>query len=189
MANTLEVPQPNTSSTADIAFLLLIFFLVTTSMAGDKGLSTRLPPPVDSDVEQKVEERNTLVVLVSQENKIMCQKKEIELWELKDIAKEFIENPYNDIHLPKKVPVTINFFGQVEVTKPHVISLQNDRSTKYSKYIEVQNELIAAYNELRDELSLRTFGKPFAELDEERQKAVAEYYPQKISEAEPKEYK
>lgn len=189
MSNNRKVPQPNTSSTADIAFLLLIFFLVTTTMVTDKGLSRRLPPPVDSDVEQKVEQRNTLVVLVSQDNKIMCQKKEIELWELKDIAKEFVENPYNNIHLPKKVPTTIEFFGLVETTKPHVISLQNDRSTKYSKYIEVQNELIAAYSELREELSLRTFGKSYADLDEARQKAVAEYYPQKISEAEPKEYK
>ncbi len=189
MPNNRKVPQPNTSSTADIAFLLLIFFLITTTMATDTGLSLRLPPPVDSDVEQKVEERNTLVVLVSQDNKLMCEKEEIELWELKDIAKEFIENPNNDPKLPKKVPVNIDFFGEVEVTKPHVISLQNDRGTNYSKFIEVQNELIAAYNELRNELSLQTFGKAFADLDEDRQKAVIEYYPLKISEAEPKEYK
>ena len=77
MSNNRKVPQPNTSSTADIAFLLLIFFLITTTMATDTGLSLRLPPPVDSDVEQKVEERKTLVVLVSQDNKLMCEKKEI----------------------------------------------------------------------------------------------------------------
>ncbi len=113
MANKREeLPQPNTSSTADIAFLLLIFFLVTTSMAGDKGLSTRLPPPVDSDVEQKVEERNTLVVLVSQENKIMCQKREIELWELRDIAKEFIENPTTIFIFPKKFPSQLIFLAR-----------------------------------------------------------------------------
>ncbi len=183
-----KLPQPNTSSTADIAFLLLIFFLLTTTMDTDTGLTRKLPPPVEEDVEQKVEERNTLVVLVSYDNRIMCKGREIELWELKDIAKEFIDNPNNSAKLPKKVPVTIDYFGEVEITKPHVISLQTDRSTKYWRYMDVQNELIAAYNELRDELSLKTFGKSYNDLDESHQKAVAAYYPQKISEAEPKTY-
>ena len=183
-----KLPQPNTSSTADIAFLLLIFFLLTTTMDTDTGITRRLPPPVDEDVEQKVEERNTLVVLVSYDNRIMCEGEEIQLSELKAIAKEFIDNPNNSSRLPKKVPVTIEFLGDVEITKPHVISLQNDRATKYWRYMDVQNELIAAYNELRDELSLREFGKPYDELDEPHQKAVAAYYPQKISEAEPKTY-
>ncbi len=183
-----KLPQPNTSSTADIAFLLLIFFLLTTTMDTDTGITRRLPPPVDSDVEQKVEERNTLVVLVSYDNRIMCEGEEIQLSELKDIAKEFIENPNNSPRLPKKVPVTIEFLGDCEITKPHVISLQNDRATKYWRYMDVQNELIAAYNELRDELALREFGKHYDDLDEPRQKAVAAYYPQKISEAEPKTY-
>ena len=188
MGTVKKLPQPNTSSTADIAFLLLIFFLLTTTMDTDSGITRKLPPPVDEDVEQKVEERNTLVVLVSYDNRIMCKGREIELWELKDIAKEFIENPANDPKLPKKVPVTIDYFGEVEITKPHVISLQNDRATKYWRYMDVQNELISAYNELRDELSQKTFGKKYADLDEPRQKAVAAYYPQKISEAEPKTY-
>lgn len=184
-----KMPQPNTSSTADIAFLLLIFFLLTTSMDTDTGLTRRLPPPVDEDVEQKVEERNTLVVLVSYDNRIMCEGKEIQLWELKDIAKEFIANPNNSDKLPKKTAVTIDFLGDVEITKAHVISLQNDRSTKYSRYMDVQNELIAAYNELRDELSKQEFGKLFDDLDEAHQKAITAFYPQKISEAEPKTYK
>ena len=73
-------------------------------------------------------------------------------------------------------------------TKNHVISLQNDRGTQYQKYIEVQNELVAAYNELRNEMAQARFGMLYDELDENRQKAIQTIYPQKISEAEPKNY-
>ena len=76
----------------------------------------------------------------------------------------------------------------MQVTKNHVISLQNDRGTEYQSYISVQNELAKAYNELRDEVSKQKFGKVFADLDEEQQGAVKMIYPQKISEAEPKNY-
>ena len=74
------------------------------------------------------------------------------------------------------------------VTKNHVISLQNDRGTSYQAYIDVQNELAKAYNELRDDISKNKFGKVFADLSEDEQKAVQQIYPQKISEAEPKNY-
>ena len=77
---------------------------------------------------------------------------------------------------------------QVLTTKNHVISLQNDRGTQYQKYIEVQNELVAAYNELRNEMAQARFGMLYDELDENRQKAIQTIYPQKISEAEPKNY-
>ena len=73
-------------------------------------------------------------------------------------------------------------------TRNHVISLQNDRGTQYQKYIEVQNELVAAYNELREEFARNRFGIPFSELSVERQKSIQDIYPQKISEAEPKNY-
>ena len=82
----------------------------------------------------------------------------------------------------------VPFFGKRMVTKNHVISLQNDRGTEYQAYINVQNEIAAAYNELRNDVSKSKFGKEFAELDEEQQKAVQMIYPQKISEAEPKNY-
>ena len=118
----------------------------------------------------------------------MVQGEFMEVPELKDAAKKFILNVNDDPNLPEKVPVDIDFFGTVMLTKDHVISLQNDRGTSYAKYIEVQNELVAAYNELRNELSMSKWGMAYEDLNEDQQKAVQKYYPQKISEAEPKNY-
>lgn len=186
-----KVPEINASSQADIAFLLLIFFLTATTMSVNKGLARRLPPPVPADQKTedlKVKERNVFVVLINSENQLMVQGEFMEVPELKDAAKKFILNVNDDPNLPEKVPVDIDFFGTVMLTKDHVISLQNDRGTSYAKYIEVQNELVAAYNELRNELSMSKWGMAYENLNEDQQKAVQKYYPQKISEAEPKNY-
>ena len=186
-----KVPEINASSQADIAFLLLIFFLTATTLAVNKGLARRLPPPVPADQKTedlKVKERNVFVVLINSENQLMVQGEFMEVPELKDAAKKFILNVNDDPNLPEKVPVDIDFFGTVMLTKDHVISLQNDRGTSYAKYIEVQNELVAAYNELRNELSMSKWGMAYEDLNEDQQKAVQKYYPQKISEAEPKNY-
>jgi len=118
----------------------------------------------------------------------MVQGQEISVQQLKEKAKEFIKNESNDANLPEKVTVDIPMLGNVEITKDHVISLQNDVDTQYQAYIEVQNELVAAYNELRNEFSRDRFGKVYDELSEEQQIAVQAVYPQKISEAEPKNY-
>ena len=182
----------NGSSSADIAFMLLIFFLITTSMDTDKGLARRLPPPVPKDQkkneEMDIKKRNILVVLINSNNQILCNNEFIDIKQLREKVRNFIENPYNDEHMPEKTEVDVPFFGKQMVTKNHVISLQNDRGTEYQAYIDVQNELAAAYNELRDEVSRKKFGKAFADLDEDQQKAVQMIYPQKISEAEPKNY-
>lgn len=185
------VPEVNSSSTADIAFLLLIFFLITTSMDTDRGLARRLPPPPEPNQKQDdiiVKERNVLPVRLNSNDQLMCGSDYISVKDLRKRAKEFIANPYNDDKLPEKHMKNIPFFGDVMVTEKHVISLQNDRGTSYQAYIDVQNELVAAYNELRDELSQEKWHKDYNELDEEQQKAIREYYPQKISEAEPKNY-
>ncbi len=189
-----KVQEINASSMADIAFLLLIFFLVTTTMSVDKGLSRRLPPPPQPNEEQKeseVNKRNTFVVLVNSSNQLLVQGEPLDVRELREKVKTFIKNEGNDPTLPELLPVEVEIGGQRETvmtTKKHIISLQNDRGTLYQKYIEVQNELVGAYNEVRDEYSRARFGMPYAELDEERQKAVQTIYPQKISEAEPKNY-
>ncbi|WP_455641059.1 biopolymer transporter ExbD [Parabacteroides sp.] len=192
MGKKRKTPGINGSSSADIAFMLLIFFLITTSMDTDKGLARRLPPPVPKDQkkneETDIKKRNLLVVLINSNNQILCGDQFIDVKQLKDKVKEFIENPYNDEHKPEKVEVDVPFYGKMMVTKNHVISLQNDRGTEYQAYIDVQNELARAYNELRDDVSMKKFGKAFADLDEEQQKAVQMIYPQKISEAEPKNY-
>ena len=184
-------PGINGTSSADIAFMLLLFFLMTSSMDTDKGLARRLPPPIPKDQKNEdidVKKRNILVVLINSANQVLCNGEYIEIRQLKDKVKEFIENPYNDEHKPEKEEVDVPFYGKMTVTKRHVISLQNDRGTEYQAYINVQNELAAAYNELRDDVSRRKFGKSFTDLDEEQQKAVQMIYPQKISEAEPKNY-
>ncbi len=185
-----SVPGINSSSTADIAFILLIFFLITTSMDTDRGLARQLPPPPqDQELEDIiVKERNVLAVRLNANNQLMCGSDYIDIKDLKAKAKEFIANPSNDPNLPEKHAKQIPFFGNVMITDKHVISVQNDRGTSYEAYFNVQNELIAAYNELRNELALSQFNKKYSECTEEEQEAIREYYPQKISEAEPKNY-
>ncbi len=185
-----SVPGINSSSTADIAFILLIFFLITTSMDTDRGLARQLPPPPqEQDPEDIiVKERNVLAVRLNANNQLMCGSDYIDVNELRARAKEFITNPNDDPNLPEKHAKQINFFGNVMVTDKHVISVQNDRGTSYKAYFNVQNELIAAYNELRNELAQSQFNKKYNECSEEEQDAIREYYPQKISEAEPKNY-
>jgi biopolymer transport protein ExbD len=186
-----KAPGINATSSADIAFMLLLFFLMTSSMDTDKGLPRRLPPPVPKDqknLDLEIKKRNIMVVLINTNNQILCNDEYIEIRELKDKVKEFVDNTYNDEHRPEKILVDVPYFGEMMVTKNHVISLQNDRGTEYQAYINVQNELAAAYNELRDDVSTKKFGKVFVDLDDEQQKAVQMIYPQKISEAEPRNY-
>ena len=186
-----KVPDINSSSTADIAFLLLIFFLITTSMDTDRGLARRLPPPPENTEkpdDQKVKQRNVLQIYLNMYDQLMVNGEIMNVQQLRAKTKEFIANKYNDESLPERVSKDVNFFGPMMITEKHVVSLQNDRSSSYQAYIDVQNELVAAYNELRDELSLEKWGKKYSELDDEQQKAVREVYPQKISEAEPKKY-
>jgi biopolymer transport protein ExbD len=164
---------------------------MTTSMAVNKGLARRLPPPVPAEQKTedlKVKERNVFVVLINSEDQLLVRGEYTELADLKEKAKEVIKNAGDDPNMPEKEPMDVEYFGTVLVTKNHVISLQNDRGTSYAAYINVQNELVSAYNELRNELSKAKFAKNFEDLDSEQQKAIQKIYPQKISEAEPKNY-
>ena len=186
-----EVPEVNSSSTADIAFLLLIFFLITTSMDTDRGLARQLPPPPEENQKNedvKIKERNMLPIFLNLYDQLMCGNDVISVDQVRERAKEFIANPNDDENLPEKHLQHVDFFGDVMVTKNHVISLRCDRGSSYSVYLAVQNELVAAYNELRDELAMKQFGKAYAELGEDEQKAIRDVYPQKISEAQPKKY-
>lgn len=191
MGKKRKTSEINSSSMADIAFLLLIFFLVTTSMSTSTGLSRRLPPPLQPDQvipPVNVNKRNIFVVKVNSQNQLMVQGELMELQDLRQKAKEFIKNENDDPHLPVRTEENIPLLGTMSITKDHVISLQNDVDTQYQAYINVQNELVAAYNELRNELGKEKFGANFDELNEDQQKAVQSVYPQKISEAEPKNY-
>ena len=186
-----KVPGLNATSTADISFILLIFFLVTTSMDTDTGLARRLPPPPEnenSEAEIDVKERNVLNVKVNSLGQIMVNGDMLDISLLCDRAKEFVKNENNDPNLPEKHAKNIPLLGMCAVTDKHVISVQTDRGTSYNVYFQIQNELVRAYNELRNELSKAKFGKLYANLTEEQQEAIRGYYPQKISEAEPKNY-
>ena len=126
-----KLPEVNSSSSADIAFLLLIFFLVTTSMDTDKGLARRLPPPVPKEMKTDVEikHRNVLTVLVNANNQLMVASEIMDMSGLKNKAKEFIQNPYNDATLPEKVEKDVPFFGKVMCSSKGVISLYNEVNT------------------------------------------------------------
>ena len=184
-----EVQPINAGSMADIAFLLLIFFLVTTTMDVDTGLMRRLPPIPDEDqqdTDDKIKERNVFVVLINKNNDLLVENEEMSIYDLRERAKEFIANPEDRDDLPEKDYKEIEFFGNVYVPKNPIISLRNDRGTSYGTYLMVQNELLAAKNELRDQLSMQTFGSKYDDLEEEEQKAVQQYYTSVLSEAEPK---
>lgn len=185
-----KVPSINGSSSADIAFMLLIFFLVTSSMGSDKGLPRQLPPavPPDQDVSIDIKKRNMLRVLVNTAGDIICNGEEVTLVELKNKVKEFVLNENNDPNLPELEEIDIPLIGKVAVTKYHVVSLTNVVDTRYEDYIAVQNEIARAYRELRDDYAMRKWGKKMADLSQEEQEALIDLYPQKISEANPKEY-
>lgn len=172
-------------SMADIAFLLLIFFLVATTMDTDEGILRKLPPMLLSTEPIDFHERDILVVLINRDDKLMVEGEETDIDDLREIAKEFIHNPFNSDKLPELIEIHVNYFGNIMITKNHVISLRSDRGTSYQMYIAVQNELVAAYNELREELAYKKWDNSFSSLTDDQKKAITTIYPVKISEAEP----
>lgn len=206
-----ELGEINASSQADIAFLLLVFFLVTTSMSVDQGLNRTLPPPStgDDNNNDKINERNILIVLINKDNQLAVE------GELEDISKltertiDFLTNPSNSETLADKVKASkkrdeaeaakrdedfknynylVEKCGDPDISKG-VVSLQNDRGTKYETYIAVQNAIVAAFNIVRDNFSKENFGKVFDDLDQDQQKIVKLAVPLNISEAEPRSVK
>lgn len=184
MRKTPDIPS---ASMADIAFMLLIFFLVATTMDVDSGLERRLPqmPPIDQEDPPPIKERNVFTVLLDANNRLMVEGELLSIDDLRGKAKEFITNPNNSEILPETKLTEIPLLGSVEVSKG-VISLKNDQGTQYGTYIAVQNELMAAINELRDDLATQKFGKKLANCTSEQSDAIHEAIPAPISEAEPK---
>jgi len=185
-------PEINASSMADIAFLLLIFFLVTTTMDVDTGIQRQLPPiPENKDQKTDVEvnKRNIYLVLVNSRGNISVNQSWMDIDKLREDAKKFINcDRADDPTLPEMEEITVEGIKGPVKTSKGIISLQNDRGTTYGRYIEVQNELVAAYNEIRNEAARKYFNKPYDELNDEQQEAIRKIYPQRISEAEPKNY-
>lgn len=181
-----SLPALNSASMSDISFLLLTFFLLTSSINTDMGIQRRLPPPSDPTVKPPdIHRRNTFVVLVNREDRLLFNGEIGEINMLKERAKEFLSNPQNLDNLPEKMTKDIPLLGTVEVSKG-VISLQNDRGTSYEMYLMVQNELTAAINELRDEMARVKFGKAYIDCSDAQREAIDKAIPIAISEAEPK---
>ncbi len=193
-----ETPEVSAGSMADVAFLLLIFFLVTTTMAVDSGIMRKLPPPVPDDIEAPpVKTRNVFQVLINSADAIMISDKaaqsasamkEAKKDDLRHMVKDFLTPRFPDnVKFPETKEIDLDFIGTYHKTKG-IVSLQNDRGTSYDIYIFVQNELAAAVRELRDELSNEYFGMDFNLLlkaDEAKAKAIQKAVPMAISEAEP----
>ena len=186
-----KVPEINASSMADISFLLLIFFLVTTTMDQDNGLTRRLPQ-YDEDINDKdikVKARNILNVMVNSHDLMMVNGKKRDITELKDITVDFL-TPREGEEFPETEWKTIEVADKPFLTNKGIISLKADRGTSYDMYIAVQNELAKAYTIIRNDISQRFFNKPYNSLtDQEEIDAVNKAIPMRISEAEPEEIK
>ena len=196
-------PEVNAGSMADIAFLLLIFFLVTTTIGVDQGINRKLPPMQEQPDPPNINERNILTVLVNMNNQILVEEQLMDIKDLRQAAIDFLENNGKNICSyceGSKDP------SSSDSPLDAVISLSNDSETTYATYIAVQNELVAAYNILRNRESVKRYGVTFSELeyiysdpaskgdysDEELEKigekvkVIQEMFPQRLSEAEPK---
>ncbi|MFD2564015.1 ExbD/TolR family protein [Aquimarina rubra] len=194
-------PEVNAGSMADIAFLLLIFFLVSTTIETDYGISRRLPPPPEEvKPEVQVKEKNLFRVELNQVNELFVEKKPLQLEELKAAAIAFLDNgggeaaEYCDYCKGKRDPKSSDNPNKA------IISLINSRETSYEAYIAVQNELVSAYTELRNREALRLYAVSFDQMKaqlkdanysgdkaklREQMKQIQSLYPEKLSEAEP----
>jgi biopolymer transport protein ExbD len=185
-----KTPGLNTGSMADISFLLLTFFLLTSAINTDQGLLRKLPPPIEKpDEKVDVKRNNVLQIMVNMYDQLLVNGEYVSnVRDLKNRTKEFILNVDNNPNMSdKKTEYIADLDGEFQGSKG-VVSLQNDRGTSYNTYIAVQNQLAEAFNEIRDEFSQKHFGKKFADLDKNRKEGVQKLIPVSISEAEPSNY-
>ncbi len=199
-----SAPEVNAGSMADIAFLLLIFFLVTTTIEKDKGIARQLPPiqpPTEEPV--VIKKKNLMVVLVNKNDQLLVNENSMQLKDLRQAAIDFLDNG----GAPSNSPLYCNYckgkrsLDSSDNPNKAIISVQNDRLTSYKMFIAVQNELVAAYNFLRNRESQRLYGWKFSEVKkamdegsfrgnvqktEDNLKNIQELFPLKLSEAEPR---
>ena len=197
-----SAPEVNAGSMADIAFLLLIFFLVTTTIETDSGISRKLPPWQPEEQEPPIiKERNIFQVIVNSNNQLLVEDQEMEISKLREATVAFLDNgggvgeeACSFCEGAKDPESSVN-------PQKAIISLVNNRGTEYGTYIAVQNELVAAYNELRDREAQKLYGMTYTQMErqfkdprfngdkdalEEKIETVKDMIPQKLSEAEPK---
>lgn len=185
MRHSNLVPEVNAGSMADIAFLLLIFFLVTATISNDEGINRMLPQecPIETDCSYEINERNILKIVINNNDEIMVDGKLAELTEVKDFIKNFLDNNADG---------SCNYCNGQKIANSSdnpteaIMSLQNGQQTSYKQYISVQNELTKAYYELRTKYSMEVIGKSFDDLSKLELKKVKDAYPFKLIEAETK---
>jgi biopolymer transport protein ExbD len=199
-----SAPEVNAGSMADIAFLLLIFFLVTTTLEKDNGIARQLPPIDKSEIEPpKIKKKNLFIVLVNKNDELLVNDNPMQLKDIRESAIEFLDNGGALSNSPEYCNYCKGKHSELSSDNPDkaVISVQSDRLTSYKMYISVQNELVAAYNFLRDRESKRLYGWNFSEVKKDidagtylgdvtdaraKLKEVQLLFPLKLSEAEPK---
>ena len=156
-----EVPGLNTTSTADISFMLLVFFLVTTSMDVDKGMNRQLPPKQDEKQEMMDVDRSKVMSLsLSEEGLLTIDEKPADIDKIRRKLKEFI----------------------VSTGPSHIIELKTDRKCDYDTYFHLQNEIVRSYREIRDAAAKQQFGKPYSKCSVEQREQLMEKYPQRVQE-------
>ncbi|GAA4273879.1 biopolymer transporter ExbD [Aquimarina gracilis] len=197
-----SAPEVNAGSMADIAFLLLIFFLVTTTIETDSGISRKLPPPQDTDQPPPIlKEKNIFVVEVNKNNDLLVEEVPMELKDLREAAIKFLDNGGGTGEDRCGYCQGAKDPSSSDNPTKAVISLRNNRETTYSTYIAVQNELVAAYTTLRNREAERLYGKSFEQMEKDLKdvnyagnketlkediKKIQFLFPEKLSEAEPK---
>ena len=197
MARRSGAPEVNAGSMADIAFLLLIFFLVTTTIETDAGLDRMLPPIEPPDTDVIIKQKNIFQVNINKNGQLLADEELIDLKQLRANAMAFLDNGGDGSCTYCKGKR--NSDSSDNPTKA-IISLKNDRETKYGTYITVQNELVGAYNDLRNREAQRLFGSDFTDMEAEylnpetaqnikddlkdKVKKIQDLFPQKLSEAE-----
>ena len=199
-----SAPEVNAGSMADIAFLLLIFFLVTTTIETDSGLNRKLPPIEEIEDPPIIKEKNIFTVVVNKNNQLLVEEELVDISDLRDLATDFLDNGGGEGEDACEFCQGARDPKSSDNPEKAIISLKNDRETSYKVYIAVQNELVAAYNVLRDREFMRLFpneSMTFVEANkkysdprtspEEKERLkpkLAEIkllFPQKLSEAEP----
>ena len=169
----MQAPEINASSMADIAFLLLIFFLVTTEIVEDQGVLVRMPPwSPEPPVPLNINPRNIFNVLVNKNNELLVRDEPADLATLRERTKTFILNPAGADDMANS-------------PNNAIVSLKNDRGTNYTTYVTVYNELLGAYNEIWEQASQRRFNKSFEDLTKEQEDQIKKEIPLVLSEAEP----
>ena len=162
-------PEVNAGSMADIAFLLLIFFLVTTTIETDAGLDRMLPPIEPPDTDVVIKQKNIFTVNINKNGQLLVEEQLMSLEDLKEAAMDFLDNGGAPSGSPEYCTYCKGSRDASSSDNPQkaIISLKNDRETKYSTYITVQNELVGAYNELRNREAQRLYKRDFTEMEAE----------------------